>query len=93
MASALAVAEASTSAHDTISNPGNVQINVEGAFIVDEEASASPKVDAEDEVQHDSNDIRLPKHTTVISHVAVDVSAPGLTTWIPRRWFSDRSSP
>ena len=65
--------------HSTINNaitrPGAVKINVQGAFIVDEE-----KLDAdppkEDGAQHDTRDIRLPNHTGVVSHVALDVRFP-----------------
>lgn len=58
---------------DTIQHPGSVRINVQGAFIVDEEQPATPK---SEDYEHDPHDIRLPNHTAVVSHVAVDVSAP-----------------
>jgi type II pantothenate kinase len=60
---------------ETISNPGTVRINVEGAFIVEGEA-ASPENHAEESngVRYEHKDIRLPHHTSVVSHVAVDVS-------------------
>lgn len=58
--------------YDTIIRPGAVRINVKGAFIVDEEA-ASPRSSDEDGAVHEKNDIRLPHHTSVVSHVAVDV--------------------
>lgn len=61
----------------SIPHPGTIKINVEGAFIVDDE---SPKLEAEDaadiEYVHDTKDIRLPNHTAVVSHVAVDVRIP-----------------
>lgn len=69
---------------NAIANPGAVKINVEGAFIVDEEPrsrSRSP-IDAEG-VHYESQDIRLPHHTGVVSHVAVDVSGPRILTAIP----------
>lgn len=56
---------------DTIQHPGNVLINVQGAFIVDEEQPGTPQ---SEDYEHDPQDIRLPNHTTVVSHVAVDVS-------------------
>ncbi|KAF2133395.1 fumble-domain-containing protein [Dothidotthia symphoricarpi CBS 119687] len=55
---------------DTISHPGNVRINVQGAFIVDEEQPSTPK---SEDYEHDPKDIRLPNHTAVVSHVAVDI--------------------
>jgi len=57
---------------ETIQHPGNVRINVQGAFIVDEEHPDTP---SSEEYEHDPHDIRLPNHTSVVSHVAVDVSA------------------
>lgn len=82
---------------DAILNPGTIKINVQGAFIVDDDAptpcrvaSRSPdgaasntngstsRVNGErDEYftyQHDTSDIRLPNHTAIVSHIAVDVS-------------------
>jgi type II pantothenate kinase len=55
---------------DTILRPGTVRINVQGAFIVDEE----PLTPRSNDYDHDTRDIRLPNHTSVVSHVAVDVS-------------------
>lgn len=57
--------------HETISHPGNVRINVQGAFIVDDEQPSTPQ---SEDYEHDPRDIRLPNHTAVVSHVAVDVS-------------------
>lgn len=59
--------------------PTSVKINVEGAFIVDEEESESHSSEvnghaANDHVHWDKKDIVLPHHTDVVSHVAVDVS-------------------
>ncbi len=50
----------------------SVKINVEGAFIVDDD---SDKEDAfiPEHVHWERKDIRLPHHTDVVSHVAVDV--------------------
>lgn len=58
-----------------ITNPGSVKINVKGAFIVeDEEESPSPPNGTPmDGVHYERKDIRLPHHTAVVSHVAVDV--------------------
>lgn len=58
----------------TITHPGSVRINVQGAFIVDHESyppsgSRSPTSRADIE----SKDIRLPNHTAVVSHIAIDV--------------------
>jgi hypothetical protein len=57
---------------DTIIHPGAVRINVRGAFIVDE-AIVTPQGQEETRPVHDTGDIRLPHHTAVVSHVAVDV--------------------
>ncbi|KAI9808585.1 MAG: hypothetical protein M1825_003734 [Sarcosagium campestre] len=56
----------------TIIHPGSVRINVQGAFIVDEEPSI-PNRSAGGEGHHDTKDIRLPNHTAVVSHIAVDI--------------------
>lgn len=58
-----------------ITNPGAVKINVTGAFIVDDEPRSKSPVEAEG-VHYENKDIRLPHHTGVVSHVAVDVSCP-----------------
>lgn len=58
--------------HDTISSPGAVRINVQGAFIVDQVPSNTPD-QLEHGVQHDSKDIRLPNHKAVVSHIALDI--------------------
>jgi type II pantothenate kinase len=55
---------------DAILHPGTVRINVQGAFIVDDE----PVTPRSEDYEHDPRDIRLPNHTAVVSHVAVDVS-------------------
>lgn len=55
---------------ETIQHPGNVRINVQGAFIVDEEQPDTPQ---SEDYEHDPKDIRLPNHTTVVSHIAVDI--------------------
>ena len=58
----------------TISHPGNVKINVKGAFIVDR-GSATPANGRGSPDHHgQSQDIRLPNHHAVVSHIALDVS-------------------
>ncbi|PGH13293.1 pantothenate kinase [Polytolypa hystricis UAMH7299] len=57
---------------ETIANPGSVKINVEGAFIVDDEPESPKSVDR-DGIHYERKDIRLPHHTGVVSHVAVDI--------------------
>lgn len=61
----------------TIIHPGSVKINVTGAFIVDQD-SASPKELNVNERNYDTQDIRLPNHTAVVSHIAVDVCTHSL---------------
>ena len=66
----------SSSVHidETIHRPGAVKINVAGAFITEESGTNTPlNVDDEAAGVHDTRDIRLPHHTSVVSHVAVDV--------------------
>ena len=59
----------------TIIHPGSVKINVKGAFIVDQD-SGSPPSTAVNGASYDTKDIRLPFHTAVVSHIAVDVDPP-----------------
>lgn len=66
---------------NTISHPGSVKINVEGAFIVDRD-STSPNRSSVDGANHETTDIRLPNHTAVVSHIAVDVRC--LPFYVPR---------
>ncbi|KAJ9649739.1 hypothetical protein H2201_001884 [Coniosporium apollinis] len=63
-----------TDIQSAIAHPGTIQINVQGAFIVDDEPKTPNGFlhDCED-YKHDHNDIRLPNHTAVVSHVAVDI--------------------
>ncbi|KAL9094660.1 MAG: hypothetical protein Q9165_002929 [Trypethelium subeluteriae] len=57
-----------------VPQPGTIKINVEGAFIVDDDSSQSEFEDTDEfEYVHDTNDIRLPNHTAVVSHIAVDI--------------------
>jgi len=57
---------------ETILAPGTVEINVQGAFIADEEEGQEEGL-SEDRAQHDTRDIRLPNHKAVVSHVALDI--------------------
>ena len=59
---------------ETLHRPSAVKINVAGAFITEDPGSVAP-ANPDDEAAgvHDTRDIRLPHHTGVVSHVAVDV--------------------
>ncbi|KUJ07271.1 pantothenate kinase-like protein [Mollisia scopiformis] len=61
----------------TITHPGSVKINVKGAFIVDQENGSpngnAPITASVNGGSHDTKDIRLPNHTAVVSHIAVDI--------------------
>ncbi|KAK7548227.1 fumble-domain-containing protein [Phyllosticta citricarpa] len=57
----------------TIKHPGNVYINVQGAFIVDDNEPRTPLTPNSDDYEYETKDIRLPNHTAVVSHVAVDI--------------------
>ncbi|KAH8838285.1 hypothetical protein MCOR27_005774 [Pyricularia oryzae] len=67
----------------TISRPGAVRINVKGAFIVDgTQTPATPSGNGNGNGlltgrsspdHHQTQDIRLPNHTAVVSHVAIDI--------------------
>lgn len=73
----------------TITHPGSVKINVQGAFIVNED-SALANGSAEDGAHHETTDIRLPNHTAVVSHVAVDVCRSWLSIATSnRRTYAD----
>lgn len=68
-----------TEIDNTIIYPGSVKINVEGAFIVDEDSTTLEGEHLTVTVNggsHETKDIRLPNHTAVVSHIAVDVSFP-----------------
>jgi len=56
----------------TISHPGSVRINVKGAFIVDQ-GTATPANGRGSPDHHQTQDIRLPNHHAVVSHIAADV--------------------
>ena len=72
-----------------ISHPGSVKINVEGAFIVDDEPSSRNGTGHADGsgIHYEHKDIRLPHHTGLVSHVAVDVSYP--STLLGKRHCDD----
>ncbi|KAG4430324.1 hypothetical protein IFR05_014195 [Cadophora sp. M221] len=56
----------------TIIYPGAVKINVEGAFIVDHNTEGSPNGNPNGGT-HETKDIRLPNHTALVSHIAIDI--------------------
>lgn len=61
-----------------ITHPGSVKINVTGAFIVDQGSSSPSDGQSSPTTSHEHNghqtkDIRLPNHTAVVSHVAIDI--------------------
>ncbi|RYO82362.1 hypothetical protein DL764_009620 [Monosporascus ibericus] len=64
---------------NTISHPGSVKINVTGAFIVESGEPGTPAgtVGGNNGQSaggyYETNDIRLPNHTAVVSHIAVDI--------------------
>ncbi|KAK0737553.1 fumble-domain-containing protein [Apiosordaria backusii] len=65
---------------ETLSHPGSVRINVKGAFIVDQDSSTPTPSDdgrsgspGRSPVRHETKDIRLPNHTAVVSHIAIDI--------------------
>jgi type II pantothenate kinase len=61
----------------TIIHPGSVKINVTGAFIVDQDSCSPKEIELNVNANHyDTKDIRLPNHTAVVSHIAVDVCFP-----------------
>ncbi|KZZ93295.1 pantothenate kinase [Moelleriella libera RCEF 2490] len=71
--------EATEEIYNSIFRPGSVKINVKGAFIVDPDTStpaaaarAQPNGQASP-THHETSDIRLPNHTAVVSHIAVDI--------------------
>ncbi|KEZ41357.1 Pantothenate kinase [Scedosporium apiospermum] len=71
-------AEATTAEeiHQTIIHPGSVRINVEGAFIVESPPGSpteQPVKSGRISPTQETSDIRLPNHTAVVSHIAVDI--------------------
>ena len=67
----------------TIIHPGSVKINVTGAFIVDQDSGSPAHGNGyTNGGSHDTKDIRLPNHTAVVSHIAVDVGLlPSQSLW------------
>ena len=63
---------------ETLSHPGSVRINVKGAFIVDQDTATPTTPDGRSGSpgRHETKDIRLPNHTAVVSHIAIDVRLP-----------------
>ncbi|EJP64357.1 pantothenate kinase [Beauveria bassiana ARSEF 2860] len=57
----------------TITKPGSVKINVTGAFIVDPDTATPKNGRGSPTTHHETSDIRLPNHTAVVSHIAVDI--------------------
>ncbi|KAF3765095.1 fumble-domain-containing protein [Cryphonectria parasitica EP155] len=60
----------------TINHPGSVKINVKGAFIVDQTSSSPTGANFNgygSQDYHQTKDIRLPNHTAVVSHIAIDI--------------------
>lgn len=60
----------------TIIKPGSVKINVKGAFIVDPDMATPSNGNGNGRgspTHHETSDIRLPNHTAVVSHIAIDV--------------------
>ena len=55
---------------EVLQSPGEVQINVKGAFIAEDDSHIS------DGATHETRDIRLPNHKAVVSHIALDVWHP-----------------
>lgn len=76
----------------TIIRPGSVKINVKGAFIVDPDtatpastsgvsAGGPTSVNGRMSPTHpETSDIRLPYHTAIVSHIAIDVCIPPPTS-------------
>lgn len=58
--------------------PASVKINVQGAFIVNDETVNRNGQGQSEYVHWEHKDIRLPHHTDVVSHIAVDVSCSTL---------------
>jgi type II pantothenate kinase len=67
-----------TEIDETLSHPGSVRINVKGAFIVDQDTATPTTPDGRSSSpgRHETKDIRLPNHTAVVSHIAIDVRIP-----------------
>lgn len=70
---------------ETLSHPGSVRINVKGAFIVDQDTATPTTPDGRSGSpgRHETKDIRLPNHTAVVSHIAIDVCNFSLLLPVP----------
>jgi type II pantothenate kinase len=71
---------------ETLSHPGSVRINVKGAFIVDQDTATPTTPDGRSGSpgRHETKDIRLPNHTAVVSHIAIDVRRAPESLLLPR---------
>ncbi|KAF8534219.1 fumble-domain-containing protein [Trichophaea hybrida] len=58
---------------EQLDQPGSVRINVQGAFIVDEESNSPPRTGSPARYGQDTKDIRLPHHKSEVSHMAADI--------------------
>ena len=81
------VSSSATDMQAAINQPGSIEINVTGAYIIDHEdddehshgsGGSSPDSDhtgapEDHSPKHHKRDIRLPNHTAVVSHVAADI--------------------
>ncbi|KAM0719435.1 hypothetical protein Q7P37_005340 [Cladosporium fusiforme] len=78
------VSSSAVDMQSAIAQPGSIKINVTGAYIIDrldsddgsQSSHSSPRSHSDDEdqpYQHHKRDIRLPNHTSVVSHVAADI--------------------
>lgn len=69
------LSESTTKSKDLIQHPGSIIINVQGAFIVDDtpQTPIGASDPSQDDYMHHTQDIRLPNHKAVVSHIAVDV--------------------
>lgn len=81
-----------------ITHPGSVRINVKGAFIVDQGSSTSGVCTPANGQNsptghHQTKDIRLPNHTAVVSHVAIDVCPAAHGPFKYRKWLTKAVSP
>lgn len=89
----------------TIIRPGSVKINVKGAFIVDPDtatpastsgasAGAVNSINGRMSPTHpETSDIRLPYHTAIVSHIAIDVCILFPERWSQRKAKADRDGP
>lgn len=72
----------SSAVDDALPRPRAVRINVTGAFIDEGTITPLPFDEERRGAVHDTQDIRLPHHTGVVSHVAVDVGRSFLNSAI-----------